>query len=565
MTAADAHATTDTTATAGDPPQGYGAWLGGTDHKSVGTFCLVLAFVFLLTGGVLAGVLRTQLAQPNLDVLARKPYLQLLTFHGTFSFFLFLLPAWIGLAFAIVPLQLGASRLALPRLAALTVWLYVAAAGFLIATAFVQHGAPTNGWSMDFPVPIGGVSGRSVDLWIFGVGFAAVATVLGAVNLLTTMLRMRGPGMTLGRMPMFSWSVFVSSAVFVLAIPVLVGGLMVLYADSHMGARVLQPNKGGNPLIWRTLFAFFAYPAMWATVFPALGVVCEIVPVFAKAPLFNRKTVMFALATAGTLAFFGWGSELVGNRAIPQILFSVTSILILGPVAFVMLSWLGTIALERKPPRLKAPMVQALGLLTCLGLALPAMFVMEALARGVAGHQSQWWVGAWHQLLVGVATFGIVVALYYWAPKLWGRHLNAGVGGLQLLAIVGGVDLAFIPLLIVGAQGMHRRVTTYSADSWGPANLVSTIGAYLLAAGIALFLLNVVVSVVLKRGRVAEDDPWEGDTLEWATTSPPPAHNFDSLPEVRSSRPLHDVREAAGQEDGAPAGESAPELVEANV
>jgi len=222
------------------------------------------------------------------------------------------------------------------------------------------------------------------------------------------------------------------------------------------------------------------------------------------------------------------------------------------PVAFVMLAWLGTIAVKRKPPRLKAPMVQALGLLTCLGLALPAMFVMQALARGGAGHASQWWVGAWHQLLVGAATFGIIVAVYYWAPKLWGRHLNAGV------------DLAFIPLLIVGAQGMHRRATTYSSDSWTAANLVSTIGAYLLVAGIALFVLNVVVSVVLKRGKVATDDPWEGDTLEWATTSPPPAHNFDSLPEIRSSRPLHDLREVAAAGD-ATATEPAPELVETNA
>jgi cytochrome c oxidase subunit 1 len=561
MTSAEMNATAE----AAPESQGYGAWLGGTDHKSVGTFCVVLAFVFLLTGGVLAAVLRTQLAQPNLDVLARKPYLQLLTFHGTFSFFLFLLPAWIGLGFALVPLQLGAPRLALPRLAALTAWLFVAGAGFLVATAFTQHGAPANGWSMDFPVPRG-MTGHGVDLWIFGVGLAAAATFLGAVNLLTTILKMRAPGLTLARMPMFSWSLFVSSAVFLLAVPVLVAGLIVLYVDHHMGAHVLRPNRGGDPLIWRTLFAFFAYPAMWATVFAALGVVSEIVPVFAKARLFNRKTVIFALSTAGTLAFAGWGSELAGDGAIPQTFFSVTSILILGPIAFVMLSWLGTVALTRRPPRLKAPMLQAVGIIICLALALPAMFIMEAFARGGAGHNSQWWVGAWHQLLVGVATLGVLAAFYYWAPKLWGRHLNAGLGGLQLLAVLGGVLGAFVPLLIVGAQGMHRRATTYSADSWAPANLVSTVGAYLLVAGIALFLLNVVVCVVLKRGKVATDDPWEGDTLEWATTSPPPAHNFDSLPDIRSERPLHDLRAATDAgETTATADEQPGELVEANA
>ncbi|MBV8161463.1 MAG: cbb3-type cytochrome c oxidase subunit I, partial [Acidimicrobiia bacterium] len=409
----------------------------------------------------------------------------------------------------------------------------------------------------------------AVDLWILGVGLAAIATVLGAVNLLTTMLRMRAPGMTLGRMPMFSWSLLVSSAVFLLAVPVLLAGLLVLYVDHHMGAHVLRPNTGGDPLIWRTLFAFFAYPAMWATVLAALGVVSEIVPVFAGAGLLNRKIVIFALSLAGTFAMVGWGSELAGDRTIPQTLFSVTSILILGPVALVVLSWLGTIALTRRPPRLKAPMLQAVGLVSCLALALPAMFVMEAFARGGAGHASQWWVGAWHQLLVGVATFGVLAALYYWAPKLWGRHLNAGVGGLQMLAVVGGVDLAFIPLLVVGAQGMHRRTATYSASSWGPANLVSTIGGYLLALGVALFVLNVVVSVVLRRGKLATDDPWEGDTLEWATTSPPPAHNFDTLPEIRSSRPVHDLRVAAGRgaAGGAESGGPAPagELVEANA
>src|SRR5438874_5015870 len=461
-TATDATAT-DTTATGATVTEGYSSWLGGTDHKSVGTFCLVIAFLFLIVGGGLAAAMRTQLAQPDLSVLARRPYLQLLTLHGTFSFFLFLLPAWAGIAFAIVPLQLGASRLALPRLAPMSVWLFVSSGVALVASAFAHGHTPTAGWSLDNPIPVHGVGGRAVDLWILGVGLAAAALVLAAVNLLTTVLRMRAPGLTLARLPMFSWSVFVASAVFLLATPVLLAGLVLLYVDHHLGAHVFDARRAGDPLVWRTLFNFFAYPAMWATVLPALGVACEIVPVFARAPLFQRRQVAFGLAVAGALAMIGWGSELVGDSAVPHIFFSVTSLLILGPVALTLLSLLGTIAMSRRLPAFKAPLVQALGLLSTLALALAAMAVMLATGTGRAGHASQWWVGPWHRLLVGGSTFGIMCALYYWAPKLWGRHLSAGLGGLQMLVLVLGVDLAFVPLLIVGAQGMRRHTPVYSS------------------------------------------------------------------------------------------------------
>src|SRR5205807_1053872 len=244
-----------------------------------------------------------------------------------------LLPAWVGIAFAIVPLQLGASRLALPRLAPMSVWLFVSSGVALVASAFAHGHTPTAGWSLDNPIPVHGVGGRAVDLWILGVGLAAAALVLAAVNLLATVLRMRAPGLTLARLPMFSWSVFVAGAVFLLATPVLVAGLILLYVDHHLGAHVFDAGRAGDPLVWLTL-----------------------------------------------------------------------------------LSLLGTIASSRRLPMFKAPLVQGLGLLSTLALALPAMAVMLALGTGGAGHDSQWWVGAWHQLLVGGSTFGIVCALYYWAP-----------------------------------------------------------------------------------------------------------------------------------------------------
>ena len=486
------------------------------NHKAVGTFCLVVALAFLVAGGVLGAILRTQLAQPDEHLLGVKAYRELMSLHGTFSVFLFLMPAWVGLGFAVVPLQVGARRLAFPRLAVLSASLFVAGGGLLVAAALTWEKGVPRSWALDPASFAPHRFGHAPELWIVGLALVAFAAISGAVNLLTTALAGRSADVAWDDVPLFTRSMVVSSAVLLLAVPVLLAGLALLYLQHHSAGRAFDDTHGGDPLVWHQLFWFFAYPALWAMVIPALGAVSEIVDASSPARGKRSREMGLAIAGVGVLAFAGWGSELVTDTSVPKPLFVVGGLLTVGAAGAVVLTWLDV--LRRGRPALKLPGIHALVLILLFAIGLAGTAVMRALPESRAGIVAYWWVASWHAVLVGGATLGVVTALCYWAPSLWGRYLSGGLGALQLLLIGGGALLTVVPMFVLGAQVMRRGTGTYaSGDGWTVANLIATAGSYVLAAGILVFVVN-LLTVAAGRARSApESDPWEMAPAEAVT------------------------------------------------
>ncbi|HEX2046557.1 MAG TPA: cbb3-type cytochrome c oxidase subunit I [Acidimicrobiales bacterium] len=535
-------------------------WPRGTDHKFVGSLFVAAALVFLVAGAVLALVMRAQLATPEADIVGDRTYRQLFTMHGVMSVFLFLLPVWLGLGAAIVPLQVGAARVPFPRLLAMSFWVFLAG-GIMVVLAPTQSDV-FHGWTLSDPIPVRlGLRGQGPDLLLLGLALVCLAAILVIVNLAVTILQLRAPGLTLRRVPMFSWSMMVSGAVLLLALPVLIGAFGMLFLDRHYGTSLFSGftgSRGGNPLLWPRLFWFGAYPLLWALLIPALGAVSEIVATFAGRPLFSRDRASAALVGVGVLSFAGWGSE-VTTLARARPLWIVGGLAVLAPVALLVLNWLATLRVAGKEGDrfqlrrrfASTPMLWALGMLPVLGLGLAAS-VVSAVDASRDAHVNYWQTGQQHALFFGAAMIGAVAALSYWGPKIWGRRLSDALGKLELLAIVGGTLLTVLGMLLLGAQDMLIHTSTFdSRDEWELGNLAVSAGAAIVGLGLLVLVLDLVGSIVARRGKPAGADPWGGQTLEWATTSPPPLHNFDALPEIRSDTPLRDVRIAQAQSSAA--------------
>jgi cytochrome c oxidase subunit I len=525
-------------------------WPRGTDHKYIGSLYIAAAVVFLVAGVVMALLMRAQLATPEAEILGDRTYRQLFTLHGTFSVFLFLLPVWLGLASAIVPLQVGAARLAFPRLHAMSFWLFLTG-GIMVCVAPALSDV-FHGWALSDPIPVKlGLPGQGPDYLLLGLVLVCMASVVVVVNLIVTVLQLRPPGMTLRRIPVFSWSMMVSGAVLLFALPVLVGAFGMLFVDRHYGTSIFSGftgSRGGNPLLWPRLFWFGAYPMLWALLIPALGAVSEIVSTFTGRPLFSRERASAALVAVGVLSFAGWGSEVESlNRARP--LFILGALVVLAPVASLVLNWLMTLRAGASDSDAagrmgSTPMLWALGMLPILGLGLAAS-VVSAVDATRDAHANYWQTGQQHALFFGAATLGAVAAISFWGPKIWGRRLSDSLGKLEVLAVVGGTALTVAGMLLLGIQDMLVHTSTFDdGDEWALGNLVVSAGAAIVGLGLLVLVLDLLTSVVARRGRAAGADPWGGQTLEWATTSPPPRHNFDALPEIRSATPLLDVRTA---------------------
>jgi cytochrome c oxidase subunit 1 len=513
-------------------------WLTTTDHKKIGILYLVNSFVMFFFAGVLALLVRAELAAPGIQFMKESLYNQVFTIHASVMIFLFIIPILAGFGNYVVPLMIGAPDMAFPRINALSFWMLPLAA-VLILTGFVTGGAASAGWTSYAPLSEAKYSGVGQDLWIVGVLLIGTSSILGAINFLVTIFKMRAPGMTMFRMPIMAWTVLVTSTLVLLATPVLASALIMLFIDRNYGGHFFDPASGGNAILWQNVFWFYSHPAVYIMVLPAMGMISEILPVFSRKPLFGYKAFVFATAGIGGLGFSVWAHHMFTTGAVYLPFFSFMTFLIAIPTGVKMFNWTAT--LYRGQLTFATPLLFALGFLTMFLIGGINGAISAAVPVDFALQDTYWVVAHLHYVLFGGSVFAVFAGVYYWYPKMFGRLLNETVGKIHFVLMFIGFNLTFFPMHALGLAGMPRRIANYAPDAgWNDLNLLATVGGFTIAASMVVFLWNVFLT--MRSGQPAGDDPWEGNTLEWATSSPPPPYNFDHLPEIRSERPVFDAR-----------------------
>jgi cytochrome c oxidase subunit 1 len=534
-------ATTALTPAASAYRSGLYAWLTTTDHKKIGIMYLINSFVFFFIAGIMILVVRAELAQPGLQFVSDATYNELFSMHATLMIFVFIIPILAGFANYIVPLQVGAPDMAFPRINALSFWM-LPLAGTLLLLGFATGGAAAAGWTSYPPLsedrPLAAI-GSGQDLWIVGLVLIGTSSILGAINFLVTIFKMRAPGMTLFRMPILVWTVLVTSVLVLMATPVITSALIMLFIDRNYGGSFFDPRVGGDPILYQNVFWFYSHPAVYVMILPAMGMISEILPVFSRKPLFGYRAFVFATAGIGALGFSVWAHHMFTTGAVYLPFFSLMTFLIAVPTGVKMFNWIFT--LWRGKLMLATPLLFALGFLSMFLIGGINGAFSASVPVDFALHDTYWVVAHLHYVLFGGSVFGVMAGFYFYFPKMTGRMLNETVGKVQFVLMFIGFNLTFFPMHELGLAGMPRRIADYaSAAGWNDLNLLATIGGFTIAASMLPYLWNVFVS--LRSGRIAGDDPWEANTLEWGTSSPPPPYNFDHLPEIRSERPLFDLR-----------------------
>jgi cytochrome c oxidase subunit 1 len=541
-------------------PTGILKWLTSTDHKVIGVNYMVTSIVMLVIGGAFAEIIRAQLVSPTSTLVSFAQYNELFTMHGSVMIYLFAGPfAFAGLANYMVPLQIGAPDMAFPRLNALSYWLYLTGAITMLLGFLTAGGAANFGWVGYAPLSNAvNTPGAGADLWIGALMLTGFSAIFSGVNLVATIFYLRAPGMTLFRMPIFTWNMLVTGILILLAFPVLTAGLVMLYCDRHFGTHIFTVQGGGVPLLWQHIFWFWGHPEVYILALPFFGMITEVIPVFSKKPLFGYKGMVFATLSIAALSLGVWAHHMFTTGAVLLPFFSIMSLLIAVPTGIKIFNWIGT--MWGGQLHFSSAMLWSIG------------FVVTFLIGGLTGiylasppldfftHDTYFVVAHFHSVVMALVMGGMA-GIYFWAPKITGRMLNEKIGKWQFWLTFIGTQIFTLPMYLVGLHGMPRRMAVYPNNpSWQTLNQWESVGALIIGVGTLLFVVNVIYS--WKKPVIAGDNPWDASGLEWFTTSPPPHHNFVSLPPIRSERPTWDYHHPEhpalghGSHAGQPAGTS---------